>query len=203
MLTDDTAATARVIDRSLVRLGGMRKLIYDLLDLTRIESGHKAREVRDVDLVQLAKQVIETFEPLAAERDITLDLLVHGDIGFLGERGEMEIVFNNLVSNAVKYNHDGGRVTIEIDGRGLELRLAFSDSGIGMTEEETERLFGEFVRIRNDKTKGIEGSGLGLSIVRRLVRLNGGDVTVASVCNEGTTFTVTLARSGVNQECVS
>ena len=74
--------------------------------------------------------------------------------------------------------------------------MAVTDTGIGMTEEEVARLFGEFVRIKNEKTKAILGSGLGLSIVRRLARLNGGDVVVTSRDNIGSTFTVTLSRSG-------
>ena len=114
-----------------------------------------------------------------------------------GDAGELEIMLNNLVSNAIKYNRDGGRVEIGIDGSdGQRLVVTVADTGIGMSADEMARLFGEFVRIRNDKTRTIEGSGLGLSILRRLARLNGGDVTVASREDEGTTFTLSLDRSG-------
>jgi two-component system sensor histidine kinase/response regulator len=97
----------------------------------------------------------------------------------------------------VKYNRDGGLVQVRVSGDEQMLTVEVRDTGIGMTEEEANTLFGEFVRIKNDKTKTILGSGLGLSIVRRLARLNGGDVTVQSQDDVGSTFTVTLARTGM------
>ncbi len=195
---DNPEAQARVVDRCLVRLEGMRKLIFDLLDLTRIESGQKQREVHPVNLADLLPRIMETFAPEADVRDITMELKFAGDTTMQGDAGELEIILNNLVSNAVKYNRDGGRVTVDVRGDQEMLTIQVTDTGIGMTEEEAESLFGEFVRIKNEKTKTILGSGLGLSIVRRLARLNGGDVTVQSEDNVGSTFTVTLARTGVS-----
>lgn len=193
---DDPAATDRIVQRCLARLEGMRKLIFDLLDLTRIESGQKQRALRPVDLAELLPTVIETFQPQADEQGIALVLDIQGDARMQGDPGELEIIFNNLVSNAVKYNRPGGRVDVRVDGDGDPLRIEVQDTGIGMTAEETGILFGEFVRIKNEKTRSILGSGLGLSIVRRLARLGGGDVTVVSENDVGTRFTVTLARDG-------
>lgn len=197
-ITDgDPATVKRIVGRSLARLAGMRKLIFDLLDLTRIESGEKARSLGPVDAAAVTAGVVETFAARAAERGITVRTEVLGDAKLTGDAGELEIMLNNLVSNAIKYNRDGGRVEIGIDGSdGQRLVVTVADTGIGMSADEVARLFGEFVRIRNDKTRTIEGSGLGLSILRRLARLNGGDVTVASREDEGTTFTLGLARSG-------
>ncbi len=196
-ITDGKPETQRhIVTRCLVRLDGMRKLIYDLLDLTRIESGQKQRQLTEVDLESIACTVVETFNPQAVERGITVNLDAEGDTTLRGDTSELEIILNNLVSNALKYNRDGGRVDVLIRGDAKKLNLAVQDTGIGMSEEEVGRLFGEFVRIKNEKTCRIEGSGLGLSIVRRLARLSGGDVGVASVEDEGTTFTVTLSRSG-------
>lgn len=197
---DQPEATLRMVGRSLARLEGMRKLIYDLLDLTRIESGRHNREPRDLDLGTLLPGVLETFAPQAAARGITLELEVRGDARLHADPGELTIIFNNLVSNAVKYNRDNGRVQVTVDGGGdgggSLLTVTVQDTGIGLTEEEAGRLFGEFVRIRNDKTSAILGSGLGLSIVRRLARLCGGDVTVRSEPDVGSAFTVTLGRGG-------
>ena len=194
---DDPATVRRIVERSLARLAGMRKLIFDLLDLTRIESGRKRRNPGPLDAAAVARAVAETFAPQAAARGIALDLDVAGDAALTGDAGELEIMLNNLVSNAVKYNRDGGRVRVTVDGAAADrVTLAVADTGIGMTPEDAARLFGEFVRIRNDATRGIEGSGLGLNIVRRLARLNGGDVAVASRPGEGSTFTVVLPRRG-------
>jgi len=193
-------AQARVVDRCLVRLEGMRKLIFDLLDLTRIESGQKQRTVHEVDLKVLLDKVMETFAPEADVHDISMDLEINTDVRMQSDESELEIILNNLVSNAVKYNRDGGVVQVRVNGDEDQLTVEVRDTGIGMTDEEANRLFGEFVRIKNEKTKTILGSGLGLSIVRRLARLNGGDVTVQSQDDVGSTFTVTLARTGCAED---
>jgi len=197
-ITDGKPETQeRIVGRCLVRLDGMRKLIYDLLDLTRIESGQKKRELAKVDLVRVAQRVVETYGPTAGERGIEVFVQSDGNTVMQGDESELEIILNNLMSNAVKYNRDGGRVDLQIHEEPERLLLEVRDTGIGMTEEEVGRLFGEFVRIKNEKTSRIEGSGLGLSILRRLAHLNGGEVLVRSVPDEGTTFTVTLSRTGV------
>ena len=193
---DDPVATKRIIGRSLIRLGGMRKLIYDLLDLTRIESGQKERVLREVDPARVMTRVLETFQPEADRRGISLELECCENTLMQGDDSELEIILNNLVSNSVKYNRDDGQVKVNIAGDQDFLTIEVSDTGIGMSAEEVGRLFGEFVRIKNDKTRLIEGSGLGLSIMRRLVRLNGGEVSVTSQEDVGTTFTATLSRTG-------
>ena len=197
---DNPEATARIVTRSLARLEGMRKLIYDLLDLTRIESGQKQRVLKAVDPAEVATKALETFEPEATKRGITMELECSGETTMQGDNSELEIIFNNLVSNAVKYNRDAGLVRIDIFSDEETITIKVVDTGIGMSEEEVSRLFGEFVRIKNDKTRLIEGSGLGLSILRRLVRLNGGDIHVTSIEDEGTTFTATLSRLGITNK---
>jgi two-component system sensor histidine kinase/response regulator len=188
----DPETAARAVDRSLVRLDGMRKLIVDLLDLTRIESGQKAREFSAVDVVEVARAAIETALPAAQERTIAVELHAPDPVVMQADRGEIEIMLNNLVSNAVKYNRDGGRVDVTVSDGPAGVTMVVKDTGIGMTKEETAKLFGEFVRIKNAKTRNILGSGLGLSILRKLATLYGGDVTVASQPDVGTTFTVHL-----------
>jgi len=194
----DPAGYDRVIGRSLVRVEGMRKLIMDLLDLTRLESGQKKRDLTELDLRDVARTSMETVQPDAQARGITVELTAPEPVPMAADRGEMEILLNNLVTNAVKYNVDGGRVGIVIrpaPDREGHIYLEVSDTGIGMSEEECGRLFQEFVRIKNDKTRNILGSGLGLSIARKLARLYGGDIGVRSRPGEGTTFTVTLATT--------
>ena len=189
---DDPAVYEHMIERSLVRSEHMRKLITDLLDMTRIESGQKKRELAPVDLREVAQQSIDTVMPSAQGRDIHVELSAAGPVTLLADRGEMEIIFNNLISNAVKYNRDGGKVDVRIASDNDRITITVADTGIGLTREEAARLFGDFVRIKNEKTRNILGSGLGLSIVRKLAQLYGGDATVASEPDVGSTFTVTL-----------
>jgi signal transduction histidine kinase len=182
------------VHRCLVRCEGMRKLIADLLDLTRIESGQRKREVVRVDLREIARQAIETVRPVAQQQEIAIELQSPEQVCLMADRGELEIIFNNLLSNAVKYNRPGGRVDVRLttdDGRAT---IAVSDTGIGLTAEEAAKLFNDFVRVRNDKTRNILGSGLGLSVVKKLALLYGGDVAVTSTPDVGSTFTVVLQR---------
>lgn len=184
----------RMIDRSLTRLKGMRNLIMDLLDLTKIESGKKERKMRDVNLAEVAKMAMDTMEPYAIQRSVKMKLDVQGDPQLLADANEMEIVFNNLISNAVKYNKDGGKVDVCICDRGKDLEIKISDNGIGMSEEDSNKIFQDFVRIKNSKTKEITGSGLGLSITRKMIEQYNGTIEVESRPDEGTTFTVSLPR---------
>ncbi len=105
------------------------------------------------------------------------------------------MIFNNLVSNAVKYNRDEGKVTIEISEDTEHISLKVSDTGIGMSKDEQKKLFKEFSRIKNEKTADILGSGLGLSILKRLVELYEGHIEVESEPDQGTTFIVSLKKT--------
>jgi two-component system, sensor histidine kinase and response regulator len=143
--------------------------------------------VRDV-----AQAALDMAAPAARARQVTLALHSPDRVPAVADRGEIEILFNNLVSNAVKYNRDGGRVDVTIEPTDAGLRLEVADTGIGLSPEEASRLFQEFVRIKNDKTRTIPGTGLGLSIVKKLAQLYGGDVSVHSEPNVGSRFGVTL-----------
>jgi signal transduction histidine kinase len=191
-LGDQVAAYDTMIDRSKLRIEGMRKLIYDLLDMTRIESGQKNRELVPLDIGEVVQAAVETQLPVADQRGITIAVHADRPVSMTADRGELEMILNNLLSNAVKYNRDDGRVDVTISRRDDQVRLAVSDTGIGMTGEEAGKLFGEFVRIRNSKTADILGSGLGLSIVKKLAQLYDGQATVESQPGEGTTLTVVL-----------
>ena len=189
---DEPTERRPMIDRSLIRLDGMRKLIFDLLDLTRIESGQKARQFSTVDVRALAKRTIELFQVEASERKIGITLRDGPPVEIVADPGEIEIVLNNLVSNAVKYNKDSGSVTVLVERDGDVVKIQVADTGIGMTPEESAKIFTEFTRIKNEDTYKILGSGLGLSTVRKLAQLYGGDATVKSERGSGSIFTVTL-----------
>lgn len=191
---DDPAIYDRMAERSITRIHGMRKMIEDLLDMTRIESGQKKREIASVDVCDVARQAMETMLPDATARNITLEFRGPDSVLMYADRGELEIILNNLVSNAVKYNRDGGHVEIAVKEWNDGIRVAVSDTGHGITPDDAKKLFNDFVRLKNEHTKGVLGSGLGLSIVKKLALLYGGDVRVASELDKGSTFTVELER---------
>lgn len=181
-----------MVDRSLIRLNGMKKLIYDILDLTRIESGTKKRELIKIDIVQIIKSSIELLRFEAADNSITIELLNSDPIFFNADKNEIEIVFNNLISNAIKYNKPGGSVNINLKKTDKYLEIVVADTGIGIAETDLNRLFNDFVRIKNDKTMHIQGSGLGLSTLKKIAELYQGEIKVTSQLGEGTTFNMLL-----------
>jgi len=196
----DPAVYDHMIERSLIRAEYMRKMIGDLLDLTRIESGQRKRELATIDVREAAKSAIDTASHEAKARSVTMSLHCPASVPMTADRAEIDIILNNLVSNAVKYNTDGGRVDVTVLENAGTVTVAVCDTGIGMTGEEASRIFADFVRIKNDKTRSILGSGLGLSIVKKLALLYGGDVAVKSAPGAGSTFTVTLTSSPEGQK---
>jgi len=181
-----------MVNRSMVRIRGMKKMISDLLDLTRIESGQKVRTLEQVNVNDIAKLAMETVEIAANERNIEVNLHADEEIVIEADSGEIEIIMNNVISNAVKYNKDNGQVDITLTYENEKVTISVKDTGIGMTQEEADSLFSEFKRIKNEKTRNILGSGLGLSILKRISGMYNGDVKVTSEPDVGSTFTVNL-----------
>jgi signal transduction histidine kinase len=193
-----------LVDRSLKRLQGMRNLILDLLDLTKIESGKPSQRPVNTDLVEIARTAIDTMMPFAIQKEVTINLDAPEKLVQMFDADEIEIIFNNLISNAIKYNHQGGTVDITIKHHDQQTLISVKDTGIGISQEDQEMLFKDFVRIKNTQTKHITGSGLGLSIVKKVVELNKGNIKVDSQPNKGSTFSVWLpASSGKVVESVS
>jgi signal transduction histidine kinase len=193
-LIDDYATP---IERSLQRIQGMRNLIMDLLDFTKIRLERKEEKIEEVNLAEVAGNAIVTVQPYAIQMDVTINLDVRTDVVILADPGDIEIVFNNLISNAVKYNKIGGKAEITIDSSDNEAILIITDTGIGITKNDTENLFAEFVRIKNEKTRNISGSGLGLSIVKKVIELYHGTINVESTPDVGTSFTIRIPKKQI------
>jgi signal transduction histidine kinase len=192
MAGDKLSGYEKMIKRSQVRLEGMRKMILDLLDLTRIESGKFNREIKKVDVIEILQDSIDSVIPDADQREIKVLLSRQEPLFMNADRGELEIIFNNFMSNGIKYNKDKGSLTIDVKEEKEHIVIGFIDTGIGMSEENVGRLFGEFVRIKSEETKNITGSGLGLSIVKKLIRFYDGAVEVKSTLGKGSVFSIKL-----------
>ncbi|MBU2649448.1 MAG: response regulator [Bacteroidetes bacterium] len=189
-----------MINRSLERIKGMRNLIMDLLDMTKIQSGKKAKELKKIDLSQAARISADTFEPIAIQKNVKIHLDAPDNMIYLADSDEMEIIFNNLISNAIKYNVDNGDVFITIRNDDSTFRILIEDTGIGISEEDLGKLFQDFVRIKNSRTRDITGSGLGLSIVKQLVDSYGGNIEVSSKPDSGSCFRIALPARLNQQE---
>jgi two-component system, sensor histidine kinase and response regulator len=181
-----------MVDRSLERIKGMRTLILDMLDLTRIESGKKVRNIQNIDVCSVAQLAIDTVEPMAIQKNIKINKNFPESAYYQADNNEIEIIFNNLISNAIKYNNENGHIEISIIQLPDLLTIVVEDNGIGMSKEDTSLLFEDFMRIKNEKTKNITGSGLGLSITKKIIDLYQGDISVESEPGKGSKFIVTL-----------
>ncbi|NLF98096.1 MAG: hybrid sensor histidine kinase/response regulator [Candidatus Riflebacteria bacterium] len=191
-LGDNLDSYMQFIERSSIRLQQMRKLIVDLLDMTRLESGKKSRNLAPIDLRKAAESAIELATPAANSRNISISLEAPATLNLMADTGEIDMMLNNLISNAVKYNRDAGKVMVRLEQTADKITVQVADTGIGMSAEEQQKLFKEFSRIKNARTANILGSGLGLSILKRLAELYEGDISVESEPDKGTTFTLTI-----------
>ncbi|OIP01609.1 MAG: hypothetical protein AUJ97_06875 [Bacteroidetes bacterium CG2_30_32_10] len=188
-----------MLNRSLERISGMRTLIMDMLDLTKLESNKKALDVKKIDIVDIATLSKDTMTPMAIQKNIKIFIDSNPEhIFLLAEPEKIEIIFNNLISNAVKYNKDNGEVNCVLREENNKIKISVSDTGIGMSEEDIPKLFQEFMRIKNEKTKAISGSGLGLSILKKIVEeVFHGSISVASIPDKGTTFTIEIPKINI------
>lgn len=191
ILGADIGAYNEFIERSLIRISDMEKLIYDLLDLTRIESGEKKRQLEPVALDQVIQTAIERHQDEFAARKLTITTDIDA-LTLQADTLEIDIIINNLLTNAIKYNREGGNITVRLKQQARQYVLAVSDTGIGIAPKDQEKLFGEFSRIRNEHTLHISGSGIGLSTVKKVVALYGGEIRIDSAEGKGSTFTVIL-----------
>lgn len=193
-LGEDLKDYDAVLDRSLKRVEGMRSLIMDLLDFTKIRLERKDEKIEQVNLRECAELALATIKPLAIQRNISITYTGE-EIYYDADPSDLDIMFNNLLSNAVKYNREGGEVEVSVHQRDQVVEILVKDTGIGMSEEEISQLFKEFVRIKNSRTRGISGSGLGLSIVSKIAELYGGHIHVKSTPEKGSEFSVILPLS--------
>jgi len=169
-------------------------VVNDILDFSKIEAGKLAIEAEDLDLRQVVEDVAEMLEPKAAEHN--LDLIVRYCPGtprhFAGDAGRVRQVVTNLVGNAIKFTHRGHvLITVESVSR-QQIRVAVSDTGIGITAEKLAKLFHKFSQADSSTTRRYGGTGLGLAISRQLVELMGGAIYAESRPGEGSTFSFVL-----------
>jgi PAS domain S-box-containing protein len=167
-------------------------LINDLLDLSKIEAGRLELRYEAVYLDVVIAEAISSVQPRATakcleiEKDISLPTPVWAD------RLRVKQVLHNLLTNAIKFTPDGGRVRVDAAGRGRFAEISVSDTGIGIPEDQQQAVFDKFYQVRAGIQGGHEGTGLGLAITRRLVDQHGGSISLKSELGNGTCFTFTL-----------
>jgi signal transduction histidine kinase len=168
-------------------------LINDILDLSKIEAGRMELELAPFSLVAALNNAVILVRERALGHGIKLELEVAPELDtIVADERKLKQVVVNLLANAVKFTPDGGTVRLRAARENGEVRLAIQDTGIGIAPEDQERIFEEFQQASHQSEKSREGTGLGLSLSRRMVELHGGTISVESAPGRGSTFTVAL-----------
>jgi len=170
-------------------------LINELLDLSRIEAGKEEIRLSGFRLDSLIGETLETLKPLAEEHRVTLAAPQAPPLVIRADRDKISRVLINLVDNGIKFTPAGGRVEIRASGEGQWVKLAVSDSGVGIPTLELDRIFDKFHQVKHARGGSRPGSGLGLPISRQLIEMHGGSLTAQSAQGKGSTFTVVLPVS--------
>jgi len=184
-VTEQQMKFLQIAKAAAKRLAG---LVSDLLDLSRLEGGAKM-ELRPLDLVELVSQSVDNHQPAAAEggKNLVWNRPARA-LKVLGDSRWLSLVTDNLVSNAVKFTRPGGRIVIDAREKGEFLMISVSDDGIGIPEQDREKLFERFYRASNRGEVNAPGTGLGLAIAREVVSKHGGKIWFESEVGRGTTF---------------
>jgi signal transduction histidine kinase len=188
-----TGKQREMLTRAQGKIQGLLELINDLLDVAKIESGRAVEQQVPTDLGHLLEETVAFMKGRAEHQGVLLELerpealpLVQAD------PRSMEEVFNNLISNAINYSPNGGRVTVRALPHDNYLEVRVSDTGIGIAPEELAKIFDKFYRVKDPQTRQVIGTGLGLAIVKGVVDSHRGTVEVESAPGVGTTFRVLL-----------
>ncbi len=187
-----------ILERCKIRGEALLELVRDLLYINKREAGKIEKTIERLNLKEVISAQLDFFKGQADKRGISLKLEAPEDNYYVkADRQDLDRIFMNLISNGIKYNRDNGSLTIRLKRENKSIKIEVSDTGIGMTEEEMKNLFKEFYRVKNEKTSGISGTGLGLATVKRVLSEYNARITVDSKPDEGTTFTVIFPQTEV------
>ncbi len=174
----------------------LSKLSENLLKLTSLESKHHPFEPKRYRLDYQLRNIILSCEPLWQEKRIEMDVDL-APIELEADESLLTQVWTNLLHNAIKFTPPGGTIRVGLDKHNQLCRVTVSDNGIGIGEREIKHIFERFYKADRSRTRLQEGSGLGLSIVKKIVSMHRGDIDVQSVKGEGTSFSISLPMRGL------
>jgi two-component system phosphate regulon sensor histidine kinase PhoR len=178
----------RIIQDHSVRLG---RLTDDLLKLSRIEAGKKELDLRPLDVSELLESCAETSRFKVEEKRLTLEVVKSADMPpVLGDERALGEVLQNLLDNAIQYTPAGGRITMSATRAAGRIKIAVTDTGVGIAQAHIDRIFERFYRVDPARSREVGGTGLGLAIAKHLVEAQGGEIAVESTVGLGSTFFV-------------
>ena len=194
MVGDESKNDQYILARAKEKTHGLISLIGDLLDLSRIEAGIVHQEPKPVRLEELLKSIVDFLGTRAKGRRqaVILELSENRFPLFTADPMVLESIFGNLITNAINYTPDGGEVKISAGFNEKSMHVTVKDNGFGIEARHLEQIFERFYRVKDEKTRYITGTGLGLPIVKGLLDSLGGTISVRSTPGKGSAFTVLL-----------
>jgi len=180
------------VKRGMKKIDALLALINDLLDVARLEAGRLVQKQTALDLSEVIEDMVLLMQVRAKEQGIELTYSCQNMKPVVADPKNIEEVLNNLLTNAINYSPEGGKVTVTARGIGQFVEIKVSDTGVGIAPEELPKIFDKFYRVKHPKTRQVTGTGLGLSIVKGIVETYRGSIHVESVPDRGTTLTVLL-----------
>lgn len=187
---DELSSTLNMLNEESRRL---ERIVGDMLTVSEIETGSLKLRQNDVKLDRLFQDLSADFEAQVRAKHISFEMTLPPKYPvFVADRDKLMLALHNLVGNALKYTPDGGKVSVEVACEPSTITVIVKDSGIGIGPEDMKKLFSRFFRANDPRVARITGSGLGLALSREIARLHGGDVTVESELNKGSTFKLSL-----------
>jgi len=191
---NETDVDQHLIERAKEKTHGLISLIGDLLDLSRIEAGGISHNIQSIQIAELLKSIVDFLGIRAQSKEQSLSLELSSDELplFTADPMALESIFGNLIANAINYSPNGGVIVVKAALTGKNIQVQVQDNGFGIAPKYHDQIFERFYRVKDDNTRYITGTGLGLPIVKGLVDSMNGTITLDSDVGKGTTFTVLL-----------
>ncbi|MBM2815906.1 MAG: hypothetical protein HW421_2668 [Ignavibacteria bacterium] len=183
-----------ILASSLEEVSRLTNIVESLLELSRADAGQVKMNFQKQDIVPLLKDIIEDAEILAESKNLIITTKIDDSVECTIDAPRLHQAFLNIIENAIKYTPANGKINIELSEDNFFTEIKVSDTGIGIPAEQLPHIFDRFYRANRDKTEGITGSGLGLSIVKWIIDAHQGKIFVDSRLQQGTVFTVLLPK---------
>jgi two-component system sensor histidine kinase SenX3 len=189
---DDSESVTKFASRMQIEAKRLTDLVQEIIQLSRVQDSDPLHEAQVLLASDLIKEALDQCRTTADARKISLFFQESKDAYIQGDHDQLTMAINNLIENAVNYSPQGTKVAVSTSAENGILSVAVSDQGIGIPEAEVERIFERFYRVDPARSRETGGTGLGLSIVKHIVTKHGGEISVWSSENVGSTFTIRL-----------
>lgn len=189
---DDSEAVTKFASRMQIEAKRLTDLVQEIIQLSRVQDSDPLQEAQVLSVSDFIKEALDQCRTTAESRQITLTYNQSEEAKIMGDRDQLTMAVHNLIENAINYSPIDTKVSVSTSLQDGIVTISVTDQGIGIPEAETERIFERFYRVDPARSRETGGTGLGLSIVKHIVTKHGGEISVWSAENVGSTFSIRL-----------